>query len=632
MSDFIQHECGIALIRLLKPLSYYHKKYGTPLYGLNKLYLLMEKQHNRGQDGAGVATVKIDLPVGYKFIDRTRNVTPNAIKEIFDGIFRKSQKIQGKHPEDFTDTNWVKKHVPFTGEVLMGHLRYGTYGSNDVETCHPFVRENNWMTRNLVIAGNFNMVNNDELYQQLIELGQHPTQLVDTVTVMEKIGHFLDDEVQRLFDEYKAYHDNKTLTHLIANDLEIQRILTRAAKDFEGGYAMTGMLGHGDAFVLRDPNGIRPVYYYYDNEIAVVASERPAIMTTLNINFEQVKELTPGYALVIKKKGTVKEMLCRKPLEKTSCSFERIYFSRGSDKEIYEERKNLGRLITDAVLEAVNHDYENTIFSFIPNTAEVAFYGMVKGLEECLNEHKAEQIEKLAANGGLKNLKEILNLSPRVEKLALKDVKLRTFITNDQDRSELVSHVYDITYGQVRDGKDTIVLIDDSIVRGTTLRQSIIAILDRLNPKKIIIVSSAPQIRYPDCYGIDMSKMGDFVAFRAMIELIKEKNKQGMLQQVYDKCKQIDKLPNEKSHNAVTTLYDQFTYDEISCKVAQIVKAPHIKAEVEVIYQTVENLHKACAKNSGDWYFTGNYPTPGGNKVANRAFMNFMEGKDVRAY
>jgi len=592
----------------------------------------MEKEHNRGQDGAGVATVKIDLPAGYKFIDRKRSISPTAIKDIFEDIFRRSRKTQKKNPEKFLDTDWVKKHVPFTGEVLMGHLRYGTYGRNDIDSCHPFMRENNWMTRNLVVAGNFNMVNNDELFRQLVELGQQPTQFVDTVTVMEKIGHFLDDEVQRLFDEKKDYHDNKTLSHLIASDLDVPRILTRAAKDFEGGYAMTGMMGHGDAFVLRDPNGIRPVYYYTDDEVCVVASERPAIMTTFNLTFEQVKELTPGHALVIKKKGTVREILCRQPGERKACSFERIYFSRGSDKEIYEERKNLGRLLTDRVLKQVNYDFENTIFSFIPNTAEIAFYGLIKGIEEYLDIYKSSEIKKLNGNIEVDAINAILKKKPRVEKLALKDVKLRTFITNDVDRTELVSHVYDVTYGQVRDGKDTIVLLDDSIVRGTTLKQSIIAILDRLNPKKIIIVSSAPQIRYPDCYGIDMSKMGDFVAFRAMIELLKETKQEHLLQEVYEECKEVDQLSNEKSYNVVKRLYDLFTDEQISAKVAKIVKAEHIKAEVEIIYQSVDDLHVACPQNLGDWYFTGNYPTPGGNKVANKAFMNFIEKKDVRAY
>lgn len=632
MSDQIKHECGIALIRLLKPLSYYHEKYGTPLYGLNKLYLLMEKEHNRGQDGAGIAAIKIDQKPGFKYYDRKRSISPSAIKDIFQEVFRKASKLERKNPDLYHDADWAKQNVPFAGEVLLGHLRYGTYGRNDIDSCHPFVRENNWITRTLLVAGNFNMVNNDQLFQQLTELGQHPTQFVDTVTVMEKIGHFLDDEVQRLFDEKKEYHDNKTLSNIIGNDLDIQRVLSRAAKDFEGGYAMTGLFGHGDAFVLRDPNGIRPVYFYHDDEVVVAASERPAIMTTFNVPFEQVKELTPGHALIIKKKGTVKEAQCLMPRERKSCSFERIYFSRGNDKEIYAERKELGRLLTQKVLQTVNYDYEHTIFSFIPNTAETAFYGMMKGLEQHLNDWKIAEIKRLNGNQTDAELHRILSMRPRVEKLAHKDVKMRTFITNDTDRGDLVSHVYDITYGQINDRVDSIVLIDDSIVRGTTLKQSIIAILDRLSPKKIVIVSSAPQIRYPDCYGIDMSKMGDFVAFRAMIDLIEESGKTHLIQEVYDECKHIDTLPNEKTYNAVKKLYEQFTYEEISARIAKIVKASHIRAEVEVVYQSVDDLHKACPRNLGDWYFTGDYPTPGGNKVANRAFMNWVEKKDVRAY
>lgn len=632
MSDQIKHECGIALIRLLKPLSYYHEKYGTPLYGLNKLYLLMEKEHNRGQDGAGIAAIKIDQKPGYKYYDRKRSISPSAIKDIFFEVFKKSAKLERKNPDLYHDADWAKQNVPFAGEVLLGHLRYGTYGRNDIDSCHPFVRENNWITRTLLVAGNFNMVNNDQLFQQLTELGQHPTQFVDTVTVMEKIGHFLDDEVQRLFDEKKDYHDNKTLSNIIGNDLDIQRVLTRAAKDFEGGYAMTGLLGHGDAFVLRDPNGIRPVYFYHDDEVVVAASERPAIMTTFNVPFEQVRELTPGHALIIKKKGTVKEAQCLMPRERKSCSFERIYFSRGNDKEIYAERKELGRLLTQKVLQTVNYDYEHTIFSFIPNTAETAFYGMMKGLEQHLNDWKISEIKRLNGKQTDEELHRILSMRPRVEKLAHKDVKMRTFITNDSDRGDLVSHVYDITYGQIKDRVDSIVLIDDSIVRGTTLKQSIIAILDRLSPKKIVIVSSAPQIRYPDCYGIDMSKMGDFVAFKAMIDLLEENNKSHLIQEVYEECKQIDALPNNQTYNAVKKLYEQFTYEQVSAQIAKIVKAPHICAEVEVVYQSVEDLHKACPNNLGDWYFTGDYPTPGGNKVANRAFMNWVEKKDVRAY
>lgn len=592
----------------------------------------MEKEHNRGQDGAGIAAVKIDQKPGYKYFDRKRSISSSAIKDIFDEVFKKSHKMERKNPDLYHNAEWAKQNVPFAGELLLGHLRYGTYGRNDIDSCHPFVRENNWITRTLLVAGNFNMVNNDQLFQQLLELGQHPTQFVDTVTVMEKIGHFLDDEVQKLFDEKKEYHDNKTLSNIIGNDLDIQRILARAAKDFEGGYAMTGLFGHGDAFVLRDPNGIRPVYYYQDDEVVVAASERPAIMTTFNVPFERVNELKPGHALIIKKKGSVKEAQCLQPRERKSCSFERIYFSRGNDKEIYAERKELGRLLTDKVMKSVNYDFEHTIFSFIPNTAETAFYGMMKGLEQYLNNWKIAEIKRLGNKITEEELHRILNMRPRVEKLAHKDVKMRTFITNDSDRSDLVSHVYDITYGQINDSSDSIVLIDDSIVRGTTLKQSIIAILDRLNPKKIIIVSSAPQIRYPDCYGIDMSKMGDFVAFRAMTDLLKEQGKEQLIQDVYEECKTIQALPNNQTYNAVKKLYAQFSDEEISARIAKIVKADHIRAEVEVVYQSVEDLHKACPQNLGDWYFTGDYPTPGGNKVANKAFMNWVEKKDVRAY
>ena len=625
MSDTIHHECVVAMIRLLKPLDYYREKYGTHHYGLDKLYLLMEKQHNRGQDGAGIATIKLDMPVGHKVIDIQKSTRVNAIKDIFETVFSSLENA----PET---ADQLKLQHRFTGEVMMGHLRYGTHGRNNVFSVHPFIRENNWLTRNLVIAGNFNMVNNEELFHQLVALGQHPKEKTDTVTVLEKLGHFLDREVQMLFDQYKDYHDNRTISDLVASDLNVQNILARAARDFEGGYTILGMLGHGDAFVLRDPSGIRPAYYYQDDEVVVAASERPAIMTAFDVPFEEVRELTPGHALIIKKNGKTKEQLCRAPLEKRSCSFERIYFSRGGDKEIYEERKKLGKLITPKVLEAVHYDYEHTIFSFIPNTAEVAFYGMMKGLEDHLNHLKTEHIKSFKGAIDDVELERILSLRPRVEKLAIKDVKLRTFITNDSDRSNMVSHVYDVTYGQVASGVDTIVLIDDSIVRGTTLRQSIIAILDRLLPKKIIIVSSAPPICYPDCYGIDMSKMGDFVAFKAAIELTHARGNAALLDTVYRECKEMEHLPSDKVHNAVKKIYEQFTDEELAAQVSKIVKAPQIRAEVEVIYQTVDNLHAACPHNLGDWYFTGDYPTPGGNKVANKAFVNYMEGRDERAY
>ncbi len=632
MSDTIHHECGVAMIRLLKPLDYYREKYGTHLYGLNKLYLLMEKQHNRGQDGAGMATIKLDMPVGEKYIDIMKSKDVNAIKDIFEKVYAPLQKDNVSAAESTWTADALKKKHRFTGEVMIGHLRYGTHGKNSMFSVHPFIRENNWMTRNLVIAGNFNMVNNDELYQQLVALGQHPKERTDTITVLEKLGHFLDREVQMVFDQYKDYHDNRKISDLIAAELNVQNILARAARDFEGGYTILGMLGHGDAFVLRDPGGIRPAYYYQDDEVIVAASERPAIMTAFDVPFEEVKELNPGHALIIKKNGKAAEVLCRTPMKKTSCSFERIYFSRGGDKEIYEERKQLGKLITPRVLEAVGHDYEHTIFSFIPNTAETAFYGMMKGLEDHLNQFKKQKLIEAGAKMENEEMDRILSLRPRVEKLAIKDVKLRTFITNDTERSDMVSHVYDVTYGQVETCVDTIVLIDDSIVRGTTLKRSIIAILDRLLPKKIIIVSSAPQIRYPDCYGIDMSKMHDFVAFKAAVDLTIKKGNRQILDEIYADCKRQENLAADKVTNAVKRLYEQFTDEEISAQVSRIVKAEHIRADVQVIYQTVDDLHTACPHNLGDWYFTGNYPTPGGNKVANRAFINFMEGVDERAY
>lgn len=592
----------------------------------------MEKQHNRGQDGAGVATVKLNMEPGYKYIDVQKSPNPNAIKEVFDEIFNQIKKGKKSNVAKADDPEWLKQNVKFTGEVMMGHLRYGTHGKNSVFSVHPFLRENNWMTRNIALAGNFNMVNNSELFKQLIALGQHPKEKTDTVTVMEKIGHFLDTEVQNLFDQYHDYHDNKTVSELIANDLDVTKVLSRSAKDFEGGYTIVGMLGHGDAFVMRDPNGIRPAYYYCDDEVCVAASERPAIMTVFDVPFEKMNELKPGHALIIKRNGKVKEEYIQKPGEKKACSFERIYFSRGNDKEIYEERKQLGMLLTRQVLDAIKNDLDNTIFSFIPNTAEIAFYGLIKGVEKYLSIEKTKIVKE--ANGNLSefDLQKLFDKRPRVEKLALKDVKMRTFITNDTDRTDLVSHVYDVTYGQVRSNNDTIVLLDDSIVRGTTLKQSIIAILDRLHPKKIIIVSSAPQIRYPDCYGIDMSKMGDFVAFRAAIELTKERNNEKLLHQIYDQCKQHEFDTSGKVQNFVKAIYAQFSEEEISAKVSEIVKTNYINAQVEIIYQTVDNLHMACPNNLGDWYFTGNYPTPNGSKVANKAFMNFMDGKDERAY
>jgi amidophosphoribosyltransferase len=634
MSDQIKHECGVAFIRLLKPLSYYQQKYGTALYGLNKLYLLMEKQHNRGQDGAGVATIKLDIEPGKRYISRHRSMASNAVADIFEYIQKKFADIQKNTPEKMADAEWLKENVSFVGEVLLGHLRYGTHGKNSIENCHPFLRQNNWMTRNLVIAGNFNMTNVDELLQQLYDLGQHPKEKADTVTVLEKIGHFIDTENQGLFDQYKreGLDDNMEISKLIANDMDVAKILRKSAKTWDGGYTIAGILGHGDAFVMRDPVGIRPAYYFYNDEIVVAASERPAIQTAFNIPFDEIKEIQPGYALIVKKNGKISEDRISDPLEKKACSFERIYFSRGSDAAIYRERKQLGRLLCEQILTAVDHDIKNTVFSYIPNTAEVAFYGMVEGVHKYIKKYQRDKLLNRADKISEEELMEVLALAPRVEKIAIKDVKLRTFITQDADRSEMVAHVYDTTYGLINKDADTLVVLDDSIVRGTTLKQSILKILDRLGPKKIVVVSSAPQIRYPDCYGIDMSRMGEFVAFEAAISLLKERGMEDVILKVYQLCKDSAVLPKEDVCNYVQAIYEPFTDQEISDRIAKIITPKEIKCSVEVIYQTLDNLHKACPDHSGDWYFSGNYPTPGGNKVVNRAFVNWMEGKNQRGY
>jgi amidophosphoribosyltransferase len=633
MSDSIKHECGIAFIRLLKPLSYYQEKYGTALYGLNKLYLLMEKQHNRGQDGAGIATIKLDVKPGHRYISRYRSMAQNAVADIFGYVQNKFVDIQNETPELMEDAEWLKQNVSFIGEVLLGHLRYGTHGKNSIENCHPFLRQNNWMTRNLVIAGNFNMTNVDELLEQLYELGQHPKEQADTVTVLEKIGHFLDDENQQLFDQYKKEGlDNVEITQKISRNLDIAKILKRSAKNWDGGYAISGIVGNGDAFVLRDPAGIRPAYYYADDEIVVAASERPAIQTAFNIQFKNVQEIQPGHALIVKKDGTVTQEVFREPEEKRACSFERIYFSRGSDAEIYKERKHLGALLCDQILKAVSADLKNTVFSFIPNTAEVSFYGMVDGLHAYIRDFQKDALLRRKDILDDQALDELLSMRPRVEKLAIKDVKLRTFITQDADRGDMVAHVYDTTYGVIKNHTDTLVAIDDSIVRGTTLKQSIIKIIDRLHPKKIIIVSSAPQIRYPDCYGIDMSKMGQFVAFEAAIQLLKERGLEHIIEEVYQKCKASLLLPKEQIVNHVKDIYRPFKQEEISAQITKIITPENINAEVEVIYQTLDNLHVACPNHTGDWYFSGNYPTPGGNKVVNKAFVNWKEGNNQRAY
>jgi amidophosphoribosyltransferase len=633
MSDSIKHECGIALIRLKKPLTFYQEKYGTALYGLHKLYLLMSKQQNRGQDGAGIATIKLDTSPGDRYISRHRSTSRNAVPEIFEHIHNRLVEVEANEPIKFQDAEWLKQNAPYIGEVLLGHLRYGTFGGNNIEQCHPFLRQNNWITRNLIVAGNFNMTNVNELLEQLYELGQHPKEKADTVTVLEKIGHFLDDENQKLFDYYRSLgYSNVEITKLIAENLDVTNVLTRSAKNWDGGYTICGMIGHGDAFVMRDPVGIRPAFYFENEEVVVVTSERPAIQTAFNIPIDEIKEVEPGHALIIKKNGHTSMQMFKAPVEKKACSFERIYFSRGNDASIYRERKQLGRLLVDKILKSVDYDFENTVFSYIPNTAEVAFYGMVEGVHKYIKDYQKEKI--LNHQHELQNdkLEKLLNMAPRVEKITLKDVKLRTFITQDADRKDMVAHVYDTTYGVVKRDIDNLVVLDDSIVRGTTLKQSILRILDRLGPKKIIIVSSAPQIRYPDCYGIDMSRMGEFVAFTAAIELLKEQGKEDLIQDVYERCKKQQFLPIEEIENFVKDIYRSFTAEEISKKIAEIVRPDDINAEVEVIYQSLEDLHYACPDNLGDWYFSGDFPTPGGMRVVNNAFINYVEGNNKRAY
>lgn len=630
MSDAIKHECGLALLRLKKPLQYYRDKYGTAFYGLNKMYLLMEKQHNRGQDGAGLANIKLDVPPGKRYISRVRSNEKSPIKDVFEKI---NTRFQDLSSDELKDSQWLKENFGFTGELFLGHLRYGTFGKNSVESCHPFLRQNNWKTRNLVVAGNFNLTNVDELFEILTELGQHPKEKTDTVTVMEKIGHFLDEENEALFTLYKGQgYQNHQITEKISHNINIQRILNHSAADWDGGYAMAGLLGHGDAFVLRDPSGIRPAFYYEDDEVAVVTSERPAIQTAFNVDINKVQELPPGHAIIIKKNGDVHISEVREPLERKACSFERIYFSRGSDRDIYSERKDLGRRVVPKILEAIDFNLRNSVFSFIPNTAETSFLGMVEGLESYLDEIKLQKIKELPPGCPDADLMNILEIKTRVEKLAIKDAKLRTFITQDDGRDELVEHVYDITYGTCTPNKDTLVVIDDSIVRGTTLKKSILRMLARLNPKEIVVVSSAPQIRYPDCYGIDMAKLGDFIAFQAAVSLLKDQGKEDLLHTVYRKCKDQQGLPKEQVKNYVKEVYAPFSDDQISAKISQLLKPADVIPKVKIIYQTVEKLHKACPENLGDWYFTGDYPTPGGNKVVNKAFINYMEGVDERAY
>ncbi|MFK7758208.1 MAG: amidophosphoribosyltransferase [Flavobacteriales bacterium] len=630
MSDAIKHECGLALLRLKKPLQFYREKYGTAFYGLNKMYLLMEKQHNRGQDGAGLANIKLDVPPGRRYISRVRSNEKTPIKDVFEKV---NSRFLDLTKEQLNDAEWLKENFGFTGELFLGHLRYGTFGKNSVESCHPFLRQNNWKTRNLVVAGNFNLTNVDELFGLLTELGQHPKEKADTVTVMEKIGHFLDEENEELFRMYKSQgYQNTQITEKISQNIDLQKILQRSAIDWDGGYAMAGLLGHGDAFVLRDPSGIRPAFFYEDDEVAVVTSERPAIQTAFNVPIDSVKELAPGHAIIIKKDGSLKVSEIRTPLENKSCSFERIYFSRGSDRDIYSERKDLGRKVVPRILEAIDFDLRNSVFSFIPNTAETSFLGMVKGLETYLDEVKLQKIKELPAGSSDDELMRILEIKPRVEKIAIKDAKLRTFITQDEGRDEMVAHVYDITYGTCIPNQDNIVVIDDSIVRGTTLKKSILRMLARLNPKEIVVVSSAPQIRYPDCYGIDMAKLGDFIAFQAAVALLKDHGKESLLDSVYKKCKEQQSLPKEQVKNYVQEIYAPFNDEQISLKISELLKPADIKPEVKIIYQSVEGLHAACPNHLGDWYFTGNYPTPGGNKVVNKAFINYIEGIDERAY
>ena len=631
MSDALKHECGVAMLRLRKPLEFYKEKYGTSFYALKKMYLLMEKQRNRGQDGAGLANVKLNTPAGKRYISRKRSTTNNPIEELFTQINKKFIDLEENDPKKLEDISWLKTNMPFTGELFLGHLRYGTYGGNSVEQCHPFLRQNNWKTRNLALAGNFNMTNVDELFGHLTDLGQHPKEKSDTITIIEKIGHFLDEENANIYQKYKGDFTKIEISKKIEEELDIQKILQNASKHWDGGYVMCGLFGHGDAFALRDPSGIRPAYYYSDDEIIVVASERPVIQTTFNIHINKIKEIKRGHALIIKNNGTFSEKEVIKPLERKACSFERIYFSRGNDKDIYNERIELGRQVFPKVLEAIDKDIKNTVFSYIPNTAEVSYYGMMKAADSYLNQVKTEKIIRLGGNPSSEEINEIMQISARAEKIAIKDAKLRTFITSDINRDDLVAHVYDITYGKAS-SDDNLVIIDDSIVRGTTLKQSILRILDRLGPKKIIVVSSAPQIRYPDCYGIDMAILGDFVAFQAAIELLKDNNKQKIIEDVYEKCIAQINLPKEEMKNYVKDIYAPFSAEEISSKISQILKPKDTKAEVEIIYQSIGDLHVSCPKHNGDWYFTGNYPTPGGNKVVTKAFINYVEGNKKRAY
>jgi amidophosphoribosyltransferase len=632
MSDAIKHECGIALIRLLKPLEYYKEKYGSAFYAVNKMYLMMEKQHNRGQDGAGIATIKFDMEPGERYIARVRSAEKQPIQDIFDQINTRIQGVLDAHPEQVDDLEFLKENVPYLGELMLGHVRYGTFGQNSIESVHPFLRQNNWMHRNLIVAGNFNMTNVKEMFDELVRIGQHPKAMADTVTVMERIGHFLDDAVAKLYKDAKREgFDKRQASAIIAERLDVARILRKAAKNWDGGYAMAGLIGHGDSFVLRDPAGIRPAYFYQDDEIVVVASERPAIQTVFNVKKDQIHEIDPGQALIVKKSGQVQLEQVLEALEKKACSFERIYFSRGSDEDIYQERKALGRYVFNRVSDAIDGDLFNTVFSYIPNTAETSFLGLISEAQTRLNTFKKAQILEKGSSMSEEELDDLLMVRPRIEKVAIKDAKLRTFITQDSSRDDLVAHVYDITYGSVKT-TDNLVIIDDSIVRGTTLKKSILRMLDRLNPQQIVVVSSAPQIRYPDCYGIDMARLEDFIAFRAAIALHKVRNTEDQLKDIYTKC--VASLEKDASEvvNHVKEVYAPFTSEELDQKIAELLRPSDMKAPVKILFQTIEDLHRACPENKGDWYFTGNYPTPGGSKVVNRAFINFFEGKRSRAY
>ncbi|CAI8353675.1 MAG: Amidophosphoribosyltransferase [Flavobacteriaceae bacterium] len=631
MSDALKHECGIAHIRLLKPLEYYKKKYGTAFYGINKMYLLMEKQHNRGQDGAGFASIKFDVDPGERYISRVRSIEQQPIQDVFSKINNRINEVLENNPALKDDVSLQKKHIPYIGEVMLGHVRYGTFGKNSVESVHPFLRQNNWKHRNLILAGNFNMTNVKDLFNNLVELGQHPKEYTDTITIMEKIGHFLDAQVRKIYKDLKKEGFTKSqCSPLITERIKVGKILKKSSKDWDGGYVIAGMIGHGDSFILRDPAGIRPAFYYKDEEVIVVASERPAIQTAFNLKLDDINEVPPGNALLINKKGelTIKEIL--KPTERKSCSFERIYFSRGSDADIYKERKELGKLIMPTILKELNYDINNSVFSYIPNTAETSFYGMVESVDNYLINKKTKEILN-NKNISKEKIIEVLSERARIEKIAIKDVKLRTFITEDSSRDDLVEHVYDITYGVIK-RTDTLVIIDDSIVRGTTLKKSILKMLDRLRPKKIIVVSSAPQIRYPDCYGIDMANLETLIAFKALLALLKDSNQYSVIDKTYKKCKDQESLSDAELINYVQEVYALFTADEISDKITTLLSTDVVNSDVKIIFQSIENLHKACPENLGDWYFTGNYPTNGGNRVVNNAFINFYEGNKKRAY